>query len=104
MFGRKRSRPPKDWFTCPTCGAVVTVGSLACKECGADETTGWSDATLYDDLDLPEPETPDVPDTFEDFERLTSGRSRRSAWIGLALLALAIVLIIANAVLVGFFN
>jgi hypothetical protein len=27
---------------------------LACPECGADERTGWREASLYDGLELPE--------------------------------------------------
>lgn len=42
-----------DWFGCPNCGAKVPGGSLACPECGADDETGWSEDTAYDDLDLP---------------------------------------------------
>lgn len=72
MLRRRREKPEPDWFTCPVCGAQVVVGALACKECGSDETTGWSEATAYDDLDLPESDArADVPDTFEDYERLT---------------------------------
>ncbi len=51
MARRKRRRG----FTCPNCGAAVRAGALACPECGSDESTGWSQDTLYDDLDLPEP-------------------------------------------------
>ena len=32
------------------------VDALACPECGSDAETGWSEDTLYDGLDLPEPE------------------------------------------------
>jgi hypothetical protein len=42
-------------FDCPVCGERVPAGATACRECGSDERTGWSDDTLYDDLDLPEP-------------------------------------------------
>lgn len=50
----KRKRPVPT-FACPNCGADVKRGALACRECGSDELTGWSDETLYDDLDLPSP-------------------------------------------------
>ncbi len=43
-----------DYFVCPNCGAEVPVKSLSCPECGSDEKTGWSEDTMYDDLDLPE--------------------------------------------------
>ncbi len=26
---------------------------MSCPECGSDEKTGWSEDTMYDDLDLP---------------------------------------------------
>ena len=42
-------------FTCPHCGADVPMGAPACPECGSDEETGWSEDTIYDGLDLPEP-------------------------------------------------
>ena len=81
------------------------MGALACRECGADETTGWSDATAYDDLDLLEPDGPEVPDTFEEFERMTepprwwetSQQGRLLWWM----LGAAVLLVVGNAVLVG---
>ncbi len=101
---RRRPQPPADWFTCPTCGAEVRVGALSCRSCGADDTTGWSQATDYDDLDLPEPDGPEIPDTFDQFERMTEpprwwesfGRGR-IFWV---LLVAAMLFLFANAVLV----
>jgi len=40
-------------FDCPHCGEPVPVEATACPTCGSDEDTGWSDDTMYDDLDLP---------------------------------------------------
>ncbi len=50
--------PPDDWFVCPVCGAEVRSGALSCKECGSDDKTGWSPATEYDALDLPDRDEP----------------------------------------------
>lgn len=79
------------------CGAQVEVGALACRSCGADETSGWSDASLYDDLDLPEPaggEPVEVPDTFEEFERLARRPRELSPR---AILVIGAVLVVAIA-------
>jgi hypothetical protein len=40
--------------TCSNCGAGVPANAKACPECGSDESTGWSDETHVDGLDLPE--------------------------------------------------
>ncbi len=45
-----------DYFICPNCGTEVPLKALACPECGSDESTGWSEDTMYDELDLPEAE------------------------------------------------
>lgn len=90
MF-RRRPKPPRDWFTCPVCGAEVPVGAAACRECGSDDTTGWSEATDYDDLDLPEPE---IPDTFEELVGARPGR-RVPAGVVVAILLGALVLAVA---------
>lgn len=49
---------------CPHCGAELAPKAIFCRECGADENTGWSDegatAGLLPDEDLSE----------EDYENL----------------------------------
>ena len=44
--------PPPD--ECAQCGAAIPRGARACPECGADERTGWREASAYDGLDLPD--------------------------------------------------
>ena len=39
---------------CPNCGARVPAQAKACFECGADESTGWSETAREDGLDLPD--------------------------------------------------
>jgi hypothetical protein len=40
---------------CPVCGEEVSPNAKACRECGADERSGWKeDAHVYDGLDLPD--------------------------------------------------
>ncbi len=46
--------PQPETFPCPNCGEEVPAGAPCCPECGADENTGWSQDTMYDDLDLPD--------------------------------------------------
>ena len=41
--------PPK---ICPNCGASVKSNAKCCRECGADETTGWSESAHADNLNL----------------------------------------------------
>jgi hypothetical protein len=37
---------------CPFCGAEISLRAKACRECGADDQTGWSDKTYLDGIDL----------------------------------------------------
>jgi ribosomal protein L40E len=64
-MARRRRRKVRRTFVCPNCGADVPAGAAACRECGSDESTGWSEDTLYDGLDLPDPgygpEEPQAP-------------------------------------------
>ena len=44
MKPRKTStKPRRELFACPNCGADVDVGAAACRECGSDASTGWLD-------------------------------------------------------------
>lgn len=51
---------------CPVCSAAVPAGAKSCRECGADERTGWDEEqTRYDGLDLPD-EAFDSDETLRD--------------------------------------
>ena len=45
-----------DWVACPHCGERIARTAKACRHCGSDEHTGWSEATYLDGIDLPEEE------------------------------------------------
>ena len=41
-----------EYFACPHCGFDVSVNASFCRECGADDRSGWSDdGQGYDDAD-----------------------------------------------------
>jgi hypothetical protein len=44
----------EDWIACPHCGERIPRKAKACRHCGSDERTGWSEATYLDGVDLPE--------------------------------------------------
>ncbi|MHC4894321.1 MAG: hypothetical protein ACYTFV_13410 [Planctomycetota bacterium] len=93
---RRKERPT---FPCPNCSADVPVGATFCRECGSDETTGWSEETLYDGLDLPDPSEGlapvEIPDTFAEYEILVArGRTRWRLGFGILLLVLTFLMLL----------
>ena len=52
-----------DWVACPHCGERIPAKAKACRHCGSDERTGWSEATYLDSADLPDEE--DYADSLE---------------------------------------
>ena len=71
----ERRPPPAE---CAQCGATIPPRASACPECGADERTGWREASIYDGMDLPESAWSDEAN--EDATSSTSreiGRTRR---------------------------
>lgn len=43
-----------DWVACPHCGEKIKRDATACRHCGSDDSTGWSDVTYMDGIDTPE--------------------------------------------------
>ena len=41
-----------DTFICPHCGEEIPGDAKACPQCGSDESTGWSEQTYIDGIDL----------------------------------------------------
>ena len=87
-------RDEDDWFTCPNCGEVVPGNAMACPECGADEQTGWSQDTAYDELDLPNAE-----DMSFDYER--PGERGRGGPGAVGMIAAGLILLILLLILSG---
>lgn len=54
----RQPSPPEE---CAQCGAEIPPRALACPECGADERTGWRETSIYDGLDLPDPDDAPAP-------------------------------------------
>ncbi len=43
-----------EWVPCSHCGEDIRSDAKACRHCGSDENTGWSEDTYLDGIDLPE--------------------------------------------------
>jgi len=73
---------------CPHCGSNVPDGAAACRECGSDTETGWSEDADHFAGDIP---TGYGPDDEFDYNKYTQKNSRTSRphyerWIGLLIL------------------
>jgi hypothetical protein len=42
-----------DTFACPNCGELLPPKAKACRACGSDENTGWSENTYLDGVSMP---------------------------------------------------
>ena len=71
----ERRPPPAE---CAQCGATIPSRASACPECGADERTGWREASIYDGMDLPESAWSDEANDDASSSRSSeAGRARR---------------------------
>jgi hypothetical protein len=89
----------RETFTCPHCGAQVPVGAAACRQCGADEESGWGD---HDDTGLADGYEPDDDFDYDEYvaeefpeqaglsSRLSVGKLAVRVVIVLAVISLAL--------------
>jgi hypothetical protein len=90
-------RPPPE--ECANCGATIPRRAKACPECGADERTGWREASIYDGLELPDQAWRDG----DDDEDATTKRARATprvngiAWYWWCVGAGLVVLLVLSA-------
>jgi ssDNA-binding Zn-finger/Zn-ribbon topoisomerase 1 len=80
-------------FTCPNCGEEVPAGAKACPECGSDEKTGWSEKTVYDGTDIPNPDEIDYQKVIER-EGLATPKLPRKRLVLLLLIAVVVLICI----------
>ena len=79
---------------CPNCGAAVPERARSCPECGADESTGWSDEAHADRLGIPSEDFDAEAFAEEEFsEPARRKRPLRWLWFVTALALLAISLL-----------
>lgn len=43
-----------DWVACPHCGERIKRDARSCRHCGSDDSTGWSESTYMDGIDIPD--------------------------------------------------
>lgn len=94
MPGRSQ-RSFEDTFNCPNCGADVPTNAAACPVCGSDEDTGWSENTIYDNLDLPDNDYDDTEGRYEN----RSTNTKKDRWIKVT--AVLLLILILFYVLIG---
>ena len=78
----------KDWVACPHCGERIDRDATACRYCGSDDRTGWSEATYLDGIDIPE------PDDYEEGLQTEGFRKPKSDKKGLMVAGVSSVLIL----------
>jgi hypothetical protein len=81
---------------CPNCDAEVPDGARACPECGADESTGWSQSAHCDRLGIPDPDEAFNHDEFVRHELSGNppGQRRPAVWWTLTAAVLVIVVLL----------
>jgi hypothetical protein len=92
----------RKFFDCPHCGASVPVGAKACRECGSDAETGWSDEAGSMDSGIAEGYDPD--DDFDYDEYVASefpehANTPPQAAMMKVVLAIVVVLVVAGLVI-----
>jgi hypothetical protein len=78
-----------DWVACPHCGERIKRDAKSCRHCGSDDSTGWSEATYMDGIDIPDPD-----DYAEGLEREGFRKAKPAAgkWLTGAVAAVLILL------------
>ena len=87
----ERPKPKREFFECQHCGADVLVGSIVCKECGSDASTGWQSAEEIDYQSL------DLPEGYANDENHPGGGrlpERRSPWFFVVAIGLVLLLLL----------
>lgn len=91
----------RKYFICPHCGEKVPEGAAACRHCGSDAETGWSDAA--DDFDAGIADGYDSDDDF-DYEEFIArefpgqASPRPQAALKKAILAIVVILVVLGLV------
>lgn len=88
-----------DWVACPHCGEEIKRNAKACRHCGSDDRTGWSDDTYLDGIDLPEAGGYEDGLEREGFRKPAQGAGRTVS----AIVSGALILIFTLWLLRGFF-
>lgn len=88
-----------DWVACPHCGEKIKRNAKACRHCGSDDRTGWSNDTYMDGIDLPEEGDYEDGLEREGFRKPSAGPNR---WV-MAGVSVALILIFAMWLLKSFF-
>jgi uncharacterized membrane protein YvbJ len=83
-----------DWVACPHCGEEIDRKAKACRHCGSDEQTGWSQDTYLDGIDLPEEGEYEDGLEAEGFRK--SAPSRTRILLGALAIVLAFIFLIAQ--------
>ena len=62
-----KSRRKRETFVCPHCGHDVPIDALACRECGSDNETGWSEGADVWDAGIPGGYGPEEDFDYDEF-------------------------------------
>jgi len=71
--------PAEDYFICSHCGAEVPIKNKICKNCGSDDSTGWSTET--DPFASEPPESFDYDEAFENEFGESKNKAKFPAWV-----------------------